>query len=76
MSKNNSTLFTDSVKSAKKSATFRLSDTTLQELENLSFLYGVSQAQVISVLVLLVSHSSYPDFKVKLNEWFHIVKNT
>jgi hypothetical protein len=73
MSKENTTLFIDSIKSRKKPATFRLSEETLKDLENLSFLYGVSQAQVISVLVLLVSSSSYPD-KQKLNEWFHIVK--
>jgi len=75
MPKENNSLFTDSIKQTKKSATFRLSEATLQELETLSFLYGVSQAQVISVLIHLVSSSSYPD-KEKLKEWFYIVKNT
>ena len=43
------------MKTAKKAVTFRLSDTTIKELESLGKRHGVSQADVISVLVHVIS---------------------
>ena len=57
----------------KRTASFRLSETTHRELENLAKKNNISQADVIAVLI----HCVYLSGEIreeKLNEWFEIVK--
>ena len=56
---------------AKKPVTFRLSDTTQKELAELAKRHGVSQADVISVLV----HCIYMGWDVEqLDDYFDIAR--
>ena len=57
----------------KRTASFRLSQTTLKELEALAKRYGISQADVIAVIVHCVY--AFGDIEEdRLNEWFEIAK--
>jgi hypothetical protein len=59
------------MKSPKKPITFRLSETTLRELTDIAKRQGVSQADVITVLVHLFSIGGDTD---DAEEWFNIAR--
>ena len=57
----------------KRTASFRLSQTTLKELESLAKRNGISQADVIAVVVHCVY--AYGDVDAdRLSDWFEIAK--
>ncbi len=56
---------------AKKSSTFRLSDTTTKELESLAKKYQVSQAEVIAIVIHLVYTGEDIEY---LDNWFDIAR--
>ena len=57
----------------KRTASFRLSETTHKELESLAKRHSISQADVIAVLVHCAH--SYGDLEEeRLDEWFEIAK--
>ena len=57
---------------AKKSVGLRLSEATIRELESLAKKYGVSQADVVTVLIRCVYNNDSID-EDELNELFEIV---
>ena len=57
---------------AKKSVGLRLSEATIRELESLAKKYGVSQADVVAVLIRCVYNNGSID-EDELNELFEIV---
>ena len=59
------------MKSPKKAATFRLSETTINELADLAKRHGVSQADVIAVLVHCLYVGGDMD---SIDEWFDVAK--
>jgi len=59
------------MKDIKKPVALRLSETTIKELESISKREGVSQANVVSILVHLYYTSGDID---AVEEWFNIAR--
>ena len=60
------------MKPPKKPIAFRLSESTIKELSELAKRQGVSQADVVAVLVHLYYIGG--DFQDDLDEWFNIAR--